>query len=109
MYTGRRLAVRTGSVQDSWEKSARGSESFTSVRVEPGELPSFFPPTESAREYTSCLAASPGFLRDTDRMPVILPPGEFAAWLDPRTPAAEVGALLRPYPAEEMTAVSVGR
>jgi len=42
-------------------------------------------------------------------MPVILPPGEFAAWLDPRTPAAEVGALLRPFPAEEMTAVSVGR
>ncbi|HKI36710.1 MAG TPA: SOS response-associated peptidase [Gemmataceae bacterium] len=44
-----------------------------------------------------------------DRMPVILPPGDFAAWLDPRTPGAEVGALLRPYPAEEMTGVPVGR
>ena len=37
-----------------------------------------------------------------DRMPVIITPGDFAAWLDPRTPAAEVGSLLRPYPAEEM-------
>jgi hypothetical protein len=40
-------------VQDFWEKSARGSESFTSVRVEPGELPSLILPAESAGEYTA--------------------------------------------------------
>jgi len=44
-----------------------------------------------------------------DRMPVVLAPADFAAWLDPRTPAAELHTLLRPYPAEEMTAVPVGR
>jgi len=44
-----------------------------------------------------------------DRMPVILAPAGFAAWLDPRTPAADLHTLLRPYPAEEMTAVPVGR
>jgi putative SOS response-associated peptidase YedK len=43
-----------------------------------------------------------------DRMPVILAPADFGAWFDPRTPAAELHALLRPYPAEEMEAVPVG-
>jgi len=43
-----------------------------------------------------------------DRMPVILSPTDFAAWLDPQTPAAELHTLLRPYPVEEMTAVPVG-
>src|SRR5438876_820547 len=32
-----------------------------------------------------------------------------AFWPDPRTPAAELHALLRPYPAEAMEAVPVGR
>jgi len=36
-------------------------------------------------------------------------PTDFAAWLDPRTPVAELPRLLRPYPAEEMMAVPVGR
>jgi putative SOS response-associated peptidase YedK len=43
------------------------------------------------------------------RMPVIVAPGDFAAWFDPATPPAELHALLRPYPADEMTAVPVGR
>jgi len=42
-------------------------------------------------------------------MPVIVAPSDFAAWLDPRTPAAELHTLLRPYPADEMAAVPVGR
>jgi putative SOS response-associated peptidase YedK len=37
-----------------------------------------------------------------DRMPVVVAPGEFAAWLDPHTPPTELHALLRPYPADEM-------
>ena len=35
-----------------------------------------------------------------DRMPVILAPGDYGAWLDPHNPDA--GAFLRPYPAERM-------
>jgi putative SOS response-associated peptidase YedK len=38
-----------------------------------------------------------------DRMPVILPPEAEERWLDPRlTDAAQLVALLRPYPAERM-------
>jgi putative SOS response-associated peptidase YedK len=44
-----------------------------------------------------------------DRMPVILAPADFSAWLDPRTPADQLHALLRPYPTEAMEAVPVGR
>jgi putative SOS response-associated peptidase YedK len=44
-----------------------------------------------------------------ERMPLILAPGDFAAWLDPRTPAIDLHDLLRPYPAEEMLAEPVGR
>jgi putative SOS response-associated peptidase YedK len=42
-------------------------------------------------------------------MPAILSRDGFAAWLDPRTPAAQLHALLRPYPAGAMEAVPVGR
>ncbi len=43
-----------------------------------------------------------------DRMPVILEPAEYAAWLDPanRDPAA-LERLLRPYPPARMTAIPV--
>jgi putative SOS response-associated peptidase YedK len=44
-----------------------------------------------------------------DRMPVVLAPDDFAAWLDPRTPPDRLHALLRPYPAGAMEAVPVGR
>lgn len=39
------------------------------------------------------------------RMPVILAPGDYGAWLDPAN--ADAGDLLRPYPAERMRAHSV--
>jgi putative SOS response-associated peptidase YedK len=39
-----------------------------------------------------------------ERMPVILAPGDFAAWLDPRTSAADLQSLLRPFPEGEMAA-----
>jgi putative SOS response-associated peptidase YedK len=43
-----------------------------------------------------------------DRMPVILDPGDYEIWLDPRvTVPAEVRPLLRPFPAEAMTAFPV--
>lgn len=37
-----------------------------------------------------------------DRMPVVIPPADYAAWLDPANTDAQ--ALLRPYPAESMHA-----
>ncbi|MCI0456682.1 MAG: SOS response-associated peptidase [Gemmataceae bacterium] len=43
-----------------------------------------------------------------ERMPVVLAPGDFGLWLDPRAQPPELEALLRPYPAEEMTAYPVG-
>jgi putative SOS response-associated peptidase YedK len=42
-------------------------------------------------------------------MPVILAAADFGAWLDPRTPGADLHSLLRPYPAEGMAAMPVGR
>jgi putative SOS response-associated peptidase YedK len=42
-------------------------------------------------------------------MPLILPPDDFSAWLDPRTPVADLHSFLRLYPAEAMEAVAVGR
>lgn len=40
-----------------------------------------------------------------DRMPAILSPNDYAAWLDPQAP--EPGKLLTPYPAAEMTVAAV--
>lgn len=38
-----------------------------------------------------------------ERMPVILAPGDFQCWLDPKTTAEEAASLLRSAPTEEMT------
>ena len=43
------------------------------------------------------------------RMPVMLDPARFAAWLDPRTPLAEAQALLAPYPPDGLTVYRVSR
>ena len=37
-----------------------------------------------------------------ERMPVIIPPERYTAWLDPSTPVPAVQELLRPYPSDEM-------
>jgi putative SOS response-associated peptidase YedK len=39
-----------------------------------------------------------------NRMPVIIAPADYATWLDAATPLDEAAKLLRPYPAEQMTA-----
>ena len=45
-----------------------------------------------------------------DRMPVILEAEEYDLWLSPKEQAsAELNHLLKPYPAEEMTAYPVSR
>jgi putative SOS response-associated peptidase YedK len=43
-----------------------------------------------------------------DRMPVILPPEEYDLWLDPEFEGKEkLLSMLRPYPADELTAIPV--
>ena len=44
-----------------------------------------------------------------DRMPVILEPEDYDRWLDPTASVEDLRALLRPYPAEKMTAQAVSR
>jgi putative SOS response-associated peptidase YedK len=39
-----------------------------------------------------------------DRMPVVIPPERYRAWLDPRTPIAAVTDMTRPYPSDTMKA-----
>lgn len=43
-----------------------------------------------------------------DRMPAILSPDAYEAWLDPSVGAAEALALVAPYPAEQMIAQALG-
>lgn len=43
-----------------------------------------------------------------DRMPVILAPGDYDAWLDPETPIVRVLELLRPCPVEGLRSYPVG-
>ncbi len=44
-----------------------------------------------------------------ERMPAIVPPEEFADWLDPQAPPDRLRAILRPYPPERMAAHPVSR
>jgi putative SOS response-associated peptidase YedK len=44
-----------------------------------------------------------------DRMPVIVPPNEWRAWLAPDTPIPKVKDLMRSYPSEEIEAWRVSR
>jgi putative SOS response-associated peptidase YedK len=71
---------------EHWERDGRAIDSCT-VR------------TTSANELVKPLH---------ERMPVILAPADFARWLDPKPATGpELQALLRPYPAEAMTAYPV--
>jgi putative SOS response-associated peptidase YedK len=42
-----------------------------------------------------------------DRMPVIVAPGDWDAWLDAATPQAHVESLIRPYPGDDLEAYPV--
>ncbi|MEW5918626.1 MAG: SOS response-associated peptidase [Gemmatimonadota bacterium] len=44
-----------------------------------------------------------------DRMPVIIPPNQWRAWLSSETPAPKVKDLLQPFPSEEVEAWKVSR
>jgi putative SOS response-associated peptidase YedK len=43
------------------------------------------------------------------RMPLILPPEDYARWLDPGAAVPALQSLLRPYPADAMAAHPVSR
>jgi putative SOS response-associated peptidase YedK len=62
-----------------------------------------------AKKACAILTTEPNAVMDGihDRMPVILEPGAYAAWLDGQSPPAAAQELLRPYPAEGMEAVRV--
>jgi putative SOS response-associated peptidase YedK len=42
-----------------------------------------------------------------DRMPVILPEDDYDRWLNAKTDPTQLGELLKPYPADEMTAFRI--
>ena len=69
---------------------------------------------ESGEAVLSCtiITTTPNALMEPihNRMPVILPPEHYSAWLDPsETDGARVLPLLQPYPAERMSAYPVSR
>ncbi len=66
---------------------------------------------EKTIESSTILTTEPNSLVATlhDRMPVILDPKDFDVWLDPEVQLPErLAPLLRPFPAERMTAHPVG-
>ena len=71
---------------ENWGHGAERVESFTILTTSPNEL------------------VAPIH----DRMPVIVAPGDYDRWLDPKVDAVGVKELLRPYDAGEMVAQPVG-
>lgn len=74
--------------------------------------PSPDPPPRDATLYTFAILtcpANPLVAELHDRMPVILAPRDYAAWLDPEATRPDLEALLVPYPAELMEAWPVSR
>ncbi len=68
------------------------------------------PETGQVVESCTLLTTTPNELVETihDRMPVILQPGDYDRWLDPQVnDPAQLEPLLRPFPADEMTAFPV--
>lgn len=65
---------------EKWDKGPNPIESFTILTTEPNSL-----------------------LSDLhNRMPVIVHPGDYKAWLDPKTEPGSLQKILAPYPAEEL-------
>ena len=75
-----------GGLWESWWRGEDKVESFTILTTTPNDL------------------VAPIH----DRMPVIVPPGEYDRWLDSSVSAEKVTDLLRPYPVEEMVTQPVG-
>ena len=68
--------------------------------------------TETGEEVESCTVltteANSVVAPIHERMPVLLPPGAHAAWLDASTEVGSLSALMRPAPADALTCRRVG-
>ena len=89
-YRFRREDLQPFAFAGLWEFARIGGESILSAAIIVG------PPNPLAAEVH-------------DRMPVILDPEDYDRWLDPSTPIEDLRAMLKPYPAERMTALAVNR
>ncbi len=97
-----------------WQPSA-GARRPWLLRMANGAVFAFagiWEPPESPGEVASCaiLTTEPNELarRVHDRMPAILDPADYAAWLDPSvTSSVRLAPLLRPFPSGAMTAFPV--
>ena len=104
-----------------WQAAAKGKRPYRIGLA--GGTPEAMPPFAFAGLYERWTKAADGVPLETftivtteanallrpihERMPVILPPADHAAWLDPATPLEAAMALLRPYPAEAMLAYPI--
>jgi putative SOS response-associated peptidase YedK len=89
-YRFRREDLQPFAFAGLWEFARIGGESILSAAIIVG------PPNPLASEVH-------------DRMPVILDPEDYDRWFDPSTPIEDLRAMLKPYPAERMTALAVNR
>ncbi len=96
-----------------WEKSARGKVPHY-FRLRSAGLFAFAGLWEAGQDAPSTFAiltTSANSLVSPwhDRMPVILPPGAYAPWLDPAAEKSDLTALLTPYAAGDMEQHVVSR
>ena len=102
-----------------WQKTTGGAKQPYYIRLKDdapfaiaGLWERWSPPEGEAVESCALLTtAANDLLRPIhDRMPVILAPAAYDAWLEPAPLSTAVReALLRPYPADEMAAYAIGR
>jgi putative SOS response-associated peptidase YedK len=101
-----------------WQKLNGGKQPFF-IRLQDGRPFAFAGlwehwqgPEDAVLESCTLLTTGPNELMQAlhNRMPVILPPQDYALWLDPQVGQVErLQPLLRPYPAAEMIAYPVSR
>lgn len=99
-----------------WKREAGGAKTPMYIQLSDGRPFAFaglwetWRAPEGERRTCTIITTTPNALMAPihDRMPVILPPAAYAAWLTPgELPAVEALALLQPYPAEALTARAV--
>ena len=99
-----------------WQKRADGKQPYRFRRedLEPFAFAGVWEYAKIAGEpilSTAIIVGEPNKLAAMvhDRMPVVLEPDDYDRWLDPDTPADDLRALLKPFPAEKMRADAVSR
>ncbi len=102
-----------------WRKTGGGAKQPYHIRLESGApfaiaglWERWRPPDGEAVESCTLITTAANALLAPihDRMPVIVGPEDYDAWLDPEPPSAgALTALLRPYPADRMSAFAVSR